>query len=340
MAVPDQSPNSGERDRSALGMNPSFDSVDDDRAAPMGAGNFDEELEFELQPGALGFGDSADPYAGDASFPTGVPSDAWSSGTMSTDADPAPSAADEVKQAAAAAGGRVTDVAGTAQEEAAAVKDTAVEAGSDLADSIAEQAGDVAQEVGHQSRRLMDEGMSELRSQAGVGQQRLAELSRSFGGELQAMHSNSDQSGPLTDLVGSAQQVFDDAANWLERNEPADVLDSVRRYAARNPWTFLAISAGVGFLGARVVRGLKKPEGTEPPRAALDVPAGYHGGHTAPIAPVEDPTYAGGPRYGSDTRVQPSATPATSFPPAGDARWGDTPGMPPVTDPDGGTRGL
>ncbi|MGV8845994.1 hypothetical protein [Tessaracoccus sp.] len=338
MAVPDQSSNSGERDRSAMGMDPSFDSRDSDRAAPMGAGNFDGEP--ELDPGFLGFDDRDDPHAGDAPFPTSIPEDAWSRATTPTDTDATSGAADRVKHAAVAAGDRVADVAGTAQEEAAAVKDTAVGAGSDLADSMAEQAGDVAQEVGHQSRRLMDEGMSELRSQAGVGQQRLAELSRSFGGELQAMHSNSDQSGPLTDLVGSAQQVFDDAANWLERNEPADVLDSVRRYAARNPWTFLAISAGVGFLGARVVRGLTKPEGAEQPRSALEVPARYHGGYAAPIAPVEDPTYAGGPRYGTDTRVQPSSTPATAFPPPGDPGWGGTPGMPPIADVGGGSRGL
>lgn len=247
---------------------------------------------------------------------------------------------EQAKQAASKAGDRAKDVAGTAQDEAAAVKDKAVAAGSDVADTVTEQAGNVAGEVGQQSRRLLDEGKSELQSQAGAGQQRLAELSRSFGGELQSMTRNSDESGPITDLANSAQHVFDDAANWLERNEPSDVLDSVRRYASRNPWKFLAISAGVGFVGARIVRGLQKPDDGGQARPALDVPASYHGNQTAAISPVGDPAYAGGARYGAEGRVQPGATPGVAFSPTGDAGFGGGQGLPPMPDSDGGSRGL
>ncbi|MDO5734867.1 MAG: hypothetical protein Q4P15_00165 [Propionibacteriaceae bacterium] len=361
MANPDQSPSSGGTD----GSTAPFDEVD--TTADAGLDIFDDQTRVGSDRDG-GLDDFGDGFVSDAS------DDAWAPAVLSDDTlSPTPQpafvaddrnddlaealavddrgwdsphdggaqdAADGVKQAAAAAGDRVNKVADSAQDAAAEVKDTAVAAGSDLADSVTEQAGEVAHEVGHQSRRLMDEGMSELQSQAGAGQQRLAELSRSFGGELQAMRSNTDQSGPLTDLVGSAEQMFDDAANWLERSEPADVLDSVRRYASRNPWTFLAISAGVGFVGARIVRGLKKPDDNRQPRAAMDVPAGYHGGNTAAISPIEDPSYAGGARYGAEERVQPSATPATSFAPVGDAGFGGTEGLPPMSDAPGGTRGL
>lgn len=271
-------------------------------------------------------------------YGTGMPT-SRPSGTTSDDGGNTGDKKEQAKQAASRAGDRAKDVAGSAQQEAGAVKDTAVSAGSDVADSVAEQAGNVAHEVGQQSRRLVDEGVSELQSQAGTGQQRLAELSRSFGGELQSMTANTDQSGPITDLASSAQHLFDDAANWLERNEPADVLDSVRRYAARNPWKFLAISAGVGFVGARIVRGLQKQD-SAPTRPALNVPAGYHGNQTAAISPVEDPAYAGGPRYGGDQRVQPSVTPAISTSAPGDAALGMGQGGAALPDASGGPRGL
>lgn len=164
---------------------------------------------------------------------------------------------DAARRIASDAGDRAKDVTDNAKREAAEVADTAKAAGTDVADTAKREAGNVAHEAGQQSRRVLDEGISELKSQAGAGQQRLAEMARSYGSELQSMTKNSEQSGPVTDLASSAQRVFDDAANWLERTEPADVLDSVRRFASRNPWQFLAISAGVGFVGARIVRGLK-----------------------------------------------------------------------------------
>ncbi|RMB61664.1 hypothetical protein [Tessaracoccus antarcticus] len=255
-----------------------------------------------------------------------------------TDRDRTEDLKNEATQAASDAGDRARDVAGTAQREAGAVKDAALAAGADVADSVTQQAGNVAHEVGHQSRRLMDEGVAELQTQAGAGQQRLAELSRSFGSELQAMTSATENSGPITDLANNAQVLFDDAANWLERNEPADVLDSVRRYASRNPLTFLAISAGVGFVGARIVRGLQTKE--RAPQPARDVPSQYYGSQTAAISPVEDPAYAGGPRYGGQDRVQPSATPGVSMEPEGGTGFESQPFTAPAPTPYGGQRGL
>ncbi len=164
---------------------------------------------------------------------------------------------DAAQRVASEAGDRARDVAGTAHHEAGRVSEAAKSAGSDVADTAQKEAGNVAAEAGGQSRRVLDEGMSELQSQASAGQQRLAGMARSYGSELQSMTRNTDQSGPVTDLANSAQEMLDNAANWLERTEPSGVVESVRRYASRNPWQFLAISAGIGFVGARIVRGLK-----------------------------------------------------------------------------------
>lgn len=242
---------------------------------------------------------------------------------------------DQAKQVASQAGDRAKDVAGTAQREAEAVKGTAKAEASDVADTAKKEAGNVAHEAGRQSRRLVDEGTSELQSQAVAGQQRLAEMARSYGSELESMTQHSDESGPVTELANSASRMLDDAANWLERNEPSDVLDSVRRYAARNPWQFLAISAGVGFIGARVVRGLQKSDGDARPE--LDRPTAPRGGG-APAA-VGAPAWEGGPRRGPGERAEPGSTPGTTVPPMGESGAMGT-SVAPATDLPGGPRGL
>ncbi len=152
-------------------------------------------------------------------------------------------------------GDRVKDVAGTARDEAAAVTDTAKEAGGHVVDTAKQEAGEVLEEAKVQGRRLLDESMYEFRAQADTGQKKVAELARSLSGELRSM-ADADSDGMLAEYVDRAQRLSDEAAQWLESRQPDEVLESVRRYAARNPWQFLAISAGVGFIGARVYRGL------------------------------------------------------------------------------------
>lgn len=152
-------------------------------------------------------------------------------------------------------GDRVTDVAARARDEAAAVTDTAKEAGGHVVDTAKQEAGEVLEEAKVQGRRLLDESMYEFRAQADTGQKKVAELARSLSGELRSM-AEADSDGMLAEYVDRAQRLSDEAAQWLESRQPDEVLESVRRYAARNPWQFLAISAGVGFIGARVYRGL------------------------------------------------------------------------------------
>lgn len=178
---------------------------------------------------------------------TGQPGSAWDS----------PASADgPARQVAEHTGDRVKDVAGTAQDEVIAVTDTAKDAGGHVVDTAKQEAGQVLEEVKFQGRRLLDESMSEFRSQTATGQHQIAELARALGGELKTM-SQADEGGMLGEYVDKAQQFSDDAAAWLDSKQPEEVLASVRRYAARNPVQFLAISAGVGFIGARIFRGLQ-----------------------------------------------------------------------------------
>lgn len=105
----------------------------------------------------------------------------------------------------------------------------------------------------------------------------------------------------------------------LETKEPADLLNDVRRFAARRPGTFLAIAAGVGLVAGRLTRGLSDSDDddrssaqravgqspvprpttppavpttppvrqTPPPVAPVDVPA--DGPHVATGAPSDTP---------------------------------------------------
>ena len=109
-------------------------------------------------------------------------------------------------------------------------------------------------------RYLLDASIGELRSQADQGQHRIAGVVRSLSDELGSMSDNATERGVMVDLVDQVQRYGRDAADFLDNNGPDDVLETVRRYAARNPWTFMAISAGVGFLAARLVRGLNRDD--------------------------------------------------------------------------------
>lgn len=249
---------------------------------------------------------------------------------------------DAAKQVASNAADRAKDVAGTAKQEASDVAGQAKSAGADVADTAKREAGNVAEEAGKQGRRVLDEGLLELQSQAGAGQQRLAEMARSFGSELQSMTRSSDQSGPVTDLANSAQQIFDNAANWLERTETSVVLDSVRRYASRNPWQFLAISAGVGFVGARIVRGLKSSEEQPQSNRALGMEDNRRLEHTRSV--TGGAAQGGAPGYaGYDEEGYPSQVNRTARGIGAGPDGGLTPGIGMPADPNpygGGARGL
>jgi len=78
------------------------------------------------------------------------------------------------------------------------------------------------------------------------------------------MAASPDANGPLTDLVDQGRDLSERAAAWLRDNDPDQALVSVRRYAARNPWTFLALAGGAGLLAGRFARGVSAASDDEP----------------------------------------------------------------------------
>lgn len=191
---------------------------------------------------------------------------------------PGSEAREEAGRVASNTADRTRELAASAKEEASVVADTVKEEGGRVVGSAKEEAGQVIDEARHQTRRIMDEGVDELKHQAGMGQQRIAEVVRSMSEELRSMTDPATESGPVVEFAGRLQQYGQDASGWLEETSPEDVLDSVRRFAARRPWAFLAISAGVGFVGARLARSLSESGDSQPTRSSgagrhLDAPS-------------------------------------------------------------------
>ncbi|NLT30949.1 MAG: hypothetical protein GXX86_10935, partial [Propionibacterium sp.] len=222
----------------------------------------------------------------------------------------------DTKDEAARQAGEVKDHAVT---EAAEVKDHAATAAQDVAGTAGREAKSVARDARDEFRTLVDSGLNEVNTQAGHGQRQAAEQLRSVVEELDGMVQGSERYGLATK---AAQELADRGrglAGWLENHEPRDAVDEVRRYAARNPWTFLAIAAGAGLLVGRFVRGARDDEADDP---ALDArrmqtgnrsigtsyapPAMAHeqGFQPDPAQRAADPGFAapgglhGGPSYG------------------------------------------
>lgn len=172
------------------------------------------------------------------------------------------------------------------------VRDSAMQAGRDVTDTAKFEARQVAQEAKHQGRKLLDEGVGELRSQAGNLQSMLADTVDALSDELGVMSANTEADGPLTHFAGDAHDWGRRTSSWLRENDPDAVMTSVRRYAARNPWTFLAIAAGAGLVAGRLARGLKDAESD----SAHEDPHPPRGIDSYPTPPV--------PQYGVTTPVR------------------------------------
>lgn len=146
--------------------------------------------------------------------------------------------------------------------------DVAKEESKNLGSAAKENAGSVAQTAGTEAKQVAGEAKAQAASlyqqvredvtgQAKDQQQRAAGGLHGLAGELQQMADGTEEGGMAAGLARQAAERVDTVAGWLEDREPADLLEEVRRYARRNPGTFLAACAAVGFIGGRLTRGLR-----------------------------------------------------------------------------------
>lgn len=144
----------------------------------------------------------------------------------------------------------------TAKEQAAAVGQEAKQSAGQVAQTATEEVRNVAGEAKSQAQSLLSQVRDDVSIQAHDQQQRAAQGLHGLAGEFDQMAQNSDSS-MASGLVSQAAQRLGGVAGWLEDREPSDLLDDVKRYARRNPGTFLAICGLVGLVGGRLTRSLR-----------------------------------------------------------------------------------
>ncbi|MCF4122291.1 hypothetical protein L1785_15030 [Antribacter sp. KLBMP9083] len=192
------------------------------------------------------------------------------------------------------------------RETTGKVADVASQAGDaakGLAQETTQKAGEVAHEATRRARNLTGLARDELRGQAQVQQQRVAEGLRSLGDELTQMAASSPQHGYASDLAERAGSMSRRAAFWFEDRDPGSVLTEVQDFARRRPGLFLAIAAGAGVAVGRLARGLQGA-GTgmtgitrlAEPYGAEKVGAGAYKTGSYTTGPYETSTYPTGTR--------------------------------------------
>lgn len=144
-----------------------------------------------------------------------------------------------------------------AKQEARAVGHDAKEGAAAVAETAKAEIQDVAGEAKAQAANLFAQVRGDVTGKARDQQQRAAGGLLSLAGEFDQMARQADGSGMASGLVQQVSGQLESAASWLESREPADLLDDVRRYARRNPGTFLGICALAGLVGGRLTRGLR-----------------------------------------------------------------------------------
>lgn len=206
--------------------------------------------------------------------------------------------------------------------EDASMKDKAAEsaqagkqAASEVAQTAAGHAKEVAAQAQAQARNLVGEARDQLRGHAGDQHRNAVGNLRSLGDELHSMAKSSEQGGVATDLVRQAADRTHGAADWLDRREPEDLLEELRRFAGRRPGAFLLGALAAGVVAGRLTRGAVAAHSDDSAGNDTQRPRPLHGegqhaaGHTYGTAgPVgggygADPARSTGGAYGTDPEL-------------------------------------
>lgn len=163
--------------------------------------------------------------------------------------------------------------------EAEHLKTEAVDSGRRVKETAKDQAVTVKEEAAHQAQDLFGRLRSDLREQTGPQQDRLASTVRSVSDEINALsRGEKPESDYVTGLLGSVSGRVESLASSLETKDAGELLDDVRRFAARRPGTFLAVAAGIGLLAGRATRGARDSDDIATDRQGAQEYFGVSGG--------------------------------------------------------------
>lgn len=234
-------------------------------------------------------------------------------------------------------GSSTTDVA---KQEAASVGQDAKAGAGQVAQTAGQEVRHVAQEAKGQAQQLFSQVRGDVTEQARGQQHRAAQGLHGLAEQFSDMARGTEGSSMAAGLVQQAADRVDGVAGWLEGREPADLLDDVKRYARRNPGTFLAVCGLVGLVGGRLTRGLRDEAADS---GAGSGQQGYGAYGTAGSGAAYDP-YPAGTGYPTGTSTGDPTTTAAGGGYAGTTGGyaaGTTGGYPETTawdDPSDGTQ--
>ncbi|PYI37283.1 hypothetical protein CVS30_16325 [Arthrobacter psychrolactophilus] len=208
-----------------------------------------------------------------------------------------------------------SSTAQTAANEAEKTKETAVKAGAHLASTAQEEARNVAGEAGAQVQNVVAQFMGSLQEQAGMQQQKTAEMLHTLGSDLKSMADSTNgqgESSMAARWVREAATKASSAADWLDQRDPGSLVNDVKRFARRRPAAFLGIAVGAGLLAGRLTRNLgegasddgpqrKDPQFEVTPRKVPPTPEyvlAARRGETFPEPPSAAPVVTGKPLGG------------------------------------------
>jgi hypothetical protein len=206
----------------------------------------------------------------------------------------------------------------TAQDEAKHLKESTTESVSQIAGTAMDQTQQVASEVKQQAHKLADEVKSQAQEQATSQRDKAVETLRSFGDELSSMASSRSEgssSGLATQLARDGSSWTYQAADYLERREPGQLIEEVREFARRRPGTFLVGAAVAGVVVGRLTRGAvaaSQGNGSSSGRAEASPSTGETTPYTTPHIPRPGTAAVEGDLPGS-AATQPGAMPTSAL---------------------------
>lgn len=182
--------------------------------------------------------------------------------------------------------GKADAVKAEAKDQAQSVAQDAKAKAQDLGQTAQQEAGQLKHEAVQHAKSLAGTVQDQAVQQAATQQERVAGQVRSYTDDLHRIVSGEQ---PQNDAVRQAVAAVADRAESLtqrlETAHPADLLDDVRRFAARKPGTFLAIALGVGLVAGRATRGLRDGSGDARQLSAQD--GRTRQGHATPRRAIE-----------------------------------------------------
>lgn len=245
-----------------------------------------------------------------------TPNDPGATGTQtwpsaSTGAADVPGGTDDKKDQA-------KQTAGTAADEARQTGAVAKEEAAHVATTARDEAKNVVEESRQQVKNIADEALSQVDDQARVQRDRLVDVLRSVGDDIEKMANGQQVEGGMAkDLARQLADRAHDMGRRMDGREPTELLDEVRSFARRRPGTFLLGALAAGVVAGRVTRGAKDADkqqssGSVNPADGDSSARHVMGADPNPTATGVAGTAAGDPLAGRGHPQTPPAYPAGS----------------------------